>query len=44
MASHRAELLLMLLPNALAFGLQNIHPEQEPLKVGHIRVWCPVLT
>ena len=35
MASHRAQLLSTLLPNALAFGFQEIHPEQEPLKVLH---------
>ncbi|KAL4072300.1 hypothetical protein J3A83DRAFT_4093511 [Scleroderma citrinum] len=32
MASHRAQLLSTLLPNALAFGFQEIHPEREPLK------------
>ncbi|KAG0705087.1 hypothetical protein DFH29DRAFT_316434 [Suillus ampliporus] len=32
MASHRAQLLLALLPNALAFGLQEVHPDPEPLK------------
>ncbi|KAL4072279.1 hypothetical protein J3A83DRAFT_4092477 [Scleroderma citrinum] len=32
MASHRAQLLATLLPNALAFGFQEIHPEREPLK------------
>ncbi|KAH7882034.1 hypothetical protein F5I97DRAFT_1988573, partial [Phlebopus sp. FC_14] len=32
MAAHRAQLLLMLLPTALAYGLQNIDPEIEPLK------------
>ena len=35
MASHRAQLLSMLLPNALAFGFQEIQPEREPLKVAH---------
>ena len=35
MASHRAQLLSTLLPNALAFGFQEIHPEREPLKVTH---------
>jgi hypothetical protein len=33
MASHRAELLLTLLPTALAFGMQDVEPEIEPLKV-----------
>jgi hypothetical protein len=33
MASHRAQLLLSLLPNALAFGLQEVNPDPEPLKV-----------
>jgi hypothetical protein len=33
MASHRAQLLLARLPNALAFGLQEVHPDPEPLKV-----------
>jgi len=33
MASHRAQLLLTLLPTALAFGLQDVEPEIEPLKV-----------
>ncbi|KIJ09478.1 hypothetical protein PAXINDRAFT_87374 [Paxillus involutus ATCC 200175] len=32
MASHRAQLLLTLLPTALAFGLQAVEPEVEPLK------------
>ncbi|KAG1809692.1 uncharacterized protein BJ212DRAFT_1379102 [Suillus subaureus] len=32
MASHRAQLLLTRLPNALAFGLQEVHPDPEPLK------------
>ncbi|KAF9232513.1 hypothetical protein BU15DRAFT_67382 [Melanogaster broomeanus] len=32
MASHRAQLISMLLPNALAFGLAEIDPEREPLK------------
>ncbi|KAG1764546.1 hypothetical protein EDD22DRAFT_951631 [Suillus occidentalis] len=32
MASHRAQLLLSRLPNALAFGLQEVHPDPEPLK------------
>ncbi|KIK76912.1 hypothetical protein PAXRUDRAFT_28892 [Paxillus rubicundulus Ve08.2h10] len=32
MASHRAQLLLTLLPTALAFGLQDVEPEVEPLK------------
>ncbi|KAI6095859.1 hypothetical protein F5141DRAFT_1012708, partial [Pisolithus sp. B1] len=32
MASHRAQLLSSLLPNALAFGFQEIYPEREPLK------------
>ncbi|KIO11023.1 hypothetical protein M404DRAFT_20554 [Pisolithus tinctorius Marx 270] len=32
MASHRAQLLTSLLPNALAFGFQEVHPEPEPLK------------
>ncbi|KAF9220065.1 hypothetical protein BS17DRAFT_739840 [Gyrodon lividus] len=32
MASHRAQLLLSLLPNALACGLQETEPETEPLK------------
>ncbi|KAG0701346.1 hypothetical protein DFH29DRAFT_990130 [Suillus ampliporus] len=32
MASHRAQLLLALLPNALAFGLQEVNPDLEPLK------------
>jgi len=35
MTSHRAQLLSTLLPNALAFGFQEIDPEQEPLKVAH---------
>ena len=33
MASHRAQLLLTLLPVALAFGMQRVDPETEPLKV-----------
>lgn len=33
MATHRAQLLLSLLPNALAFGLSEIYPEPVPLKV-----------
>ena len=33
MASHRAQLLLTLLPTALAFGMQDMEPEIEPLKV-----------
>jgi hypothetical protein len=33
MASHRAQLLLVMLPNALAFGLQEVNPDSEPLKV-----------
>jgi len=33
MAPHRAELLLTLLPTALAFGMQDVEPEIEPLKV-----------
>ena len=33
MASHRAQLLLNLLPNALTYGLQEVEPEHEPLKV-----------
>ncbi|KAF8840154.1 hypothetical protein BDN67DRAFT_684784 [Paxillus ammoniavirescens] len=32
MASHRAQLLLSLLPNALEYGLQETEPEIEPLK------------
>ncbi|KAF8549818.1 hypothetical protein OG21DRAFT_542691 [Imleria badia] len=32
MASHRAQLLLTILPTALAFGLQDVEPEIEPLK------------
>ncbi|KAL4063347.1 hypothetical protein J3A83DRAFT_4404551 [Scleroderma citrinum] len=32
MASHRAQLLLTLLPNVLTFGFQEVHPELEPLK------------
>ncbi|KAG1889124.1 hypothetical protein F4604DRAFT_1673832 [Suillus subluteus] len=32
MASHRAQLLLAMLPNALAFGLQEVNPDPEPLK------------
>ncbi|KAI6111765.1 hypothetical protein EDD17DRAFT_1480234, partial [Pisolithus thermaeus] len=32
MASHRAQLLSSLLPNALAFGFQEVDPEREPLK------------
>ena len=42
MASHRAQLLSTLLPNALAFGFQEIHPEREPLKVAHKPVRYPV--
>jgi hypothetical protein len=33
MASHRAQLISRLLPNALAFGYADIDPEREPLKV-----------
>jgi hypothetical protein len=33
MASHRAQLLLSLLPKALEYGLQETEPEIEPLKV-----------
>ena len=33
MASHRAQLLLTLLPTALAFGMQDVEPEIELLKV-----------
>ncbi|KAF8837464.1 hypothetical protein BDN67DRAFT_983236 [Paxillus ammoniavirescens] len=32
MASHRAQLISTLLPNALAFGFADIDPEREPLK------------
>ncbi|KAG2340343.1 hypothetical protein BDR05DRAFT_889963 [Suillus weaverae] len=32
MASHRAQLLSVMLPNALAFGLQEVDPYPEPLK------------
>ncbi|KAI6111762.1 hypothetical protein EV401DRAFT_1987972 [Pisolithus croceorrhizus] len=32
MASHRAQLLLSMLPNALMYGLQEIEPEPEPLR------------
>ncbi|KZP02990.1 hypothetical protein FIBSPDRAFT_769606, partial [Athelia psychrophila] len=32
MATHRAQLLLSLLPNALIFGLSEVHPEPVPLK------------
>ncbi|KAF9218569.1 hypothetical protein BS17DRAFT_720337 [Gyrodon lividus] len=32
MASHRAQLISTLLPNALAFGFAEIDPEREPLK------------
>ncbi|KAI6030357.1 hypothetical protein EDC04DRAFT_2572165 [Pisolithus marmoratus] len=32
MASHRAQLLLSMLPNALIHGLQEIDPDPEPLK------------
>ncbi|KIJ61776.1 hypothetical protein HYDPIDRAFT_115606 [Hydnomerulius pinastri MD-312] len=32
MASHRAQLLLNLLPNALTYGLQEVDPDIEPLK------------
>ena len=33
MASHRAQLLLQLLPMALAYGASEIEPQVEPLKV-----------
>ena len=33
MASHRTQFLTTLLPNALAFGAQEIDPERKPLKV-----------
>ncbi|KIJ64840.1 hypothetical protein HYDPIDRAFT_40028 [Hydnomerulius pinastri MD-312] len=32
MASHRAQLLLSLLPNALAYGLQEVEDDGEPLR------------
>ncbi|KAG1768958.1 hypothetical protein EDD22DRAFT_843764 [Suillus occidentalis] len=32
MASHRAQFLLAVLPNALSFGLQEVNPDPEPLK------------
>ncbi|KAH7910222.1 hypothetical protein BJ138DRAFT_1127056 [Hygrophoropsis aurantiaca] len=32
MATHRAQVLLSILPNALAFGLSEVVPEPEPLK------------
>ncbi|KAF9239496.1 hypothetical protein BU15DRAFT_88040 [Melanogaster broomeanus] len=32
MASHRAQLLLTFLPTALAFGMQDVGPDAEPLK------------
>ncbi|KAI5998966.1 hypothetical protein F5J12DRAFT_928807 [Pisolithus orientalis] len=32
MASHRAQLLLSMLPNALMYGMQEIDPDLEPLK------------
>ncbi|KAI6101018.1 hypothetical protein EDD16DRAFT_1495813, partial [Pisolithus croceorrhizus] len=32
MASYRSQLLSSLLPNALAFGFQEVNPEREPLK------------
>ena len=41
LASHRVQLLSTLLPNALAFGFQEIHPEREPLKVAYEPVRCP---
>ena len=34
MAAHRAQLLLTLLPTALAFGMQDVEPDIELLKVG----------
>jgi hypothetical protein len=33
MAAHRAQNLLVLLPNALSFGRCEMEPESEPLKV-----------
>jgi hypothetical protein len=33
LAAHRAQRLLALLPNALAFGFSEVEPELEPLKV-----------
>src|SRR6266571_3310020 len=36
MAGHRAHKLLLMLPNALAFGYSEIEPHPEPLKVGSI--------
>ena len=33
LAAHRAQRLLSLLPCALAFGLSEVEPKPEPLKV-----------
>ena len=33
LAAHRAQRLMSMLPNALAFGLAEVDPEAEPLKV-----------
>lgn len=41
MAAHRAQLLSTLLPNALAFGYQELDPEREPLKVKFLHMSCP---
>lgn len=39
MASHRAQLLLTLLPTALAFGMQDVEPDIELLKVW-LKAFC----
>ena len=36
MAAHRAQLLLTVLPNAMATGFTEVEPELEPLKVRRI--------
>ena len=41
MTSHRAQLLLTLLPIALAFGMQDVEPKIEPLKV-RSEIFCMV--
>jgi hypothetical protein len=35
LASHRAQRLEAILPNAFEFGFAEIEPELEPLKVSH---------
>ena len=44
MASHRAQLILRLLPNALVFGYAEIDPERELLKVSLLAAYSAMVT